>query len=171
MDTQTQNNLGDTVTSVADKLRARLDAAWGKVVQEKALDFFKRAVSPATTIGELMKILAYDKVDLNKLSGVSIGEIVRATSGNGNKAATPTPHEPRIRTSGEDIEREESEILTMLKDNPGIGRDDIGRKVRGRLTNKSMAHVSYLLRRLVEQGRVSKSGERRGTVYEVKATQ
>jgi DNA-binding transcriptional ArsR family regulator len=147
--------------------QTKLDEVWNRVNKEKALDFFKRAVSPTTTVSELMAILSYDKVQgiKEQLADVTLGDVVRGAP----PAPQAAPSQPRAaRTSTQSIEQEKAAILAVVKANPGINRGELARQARSQLANKSLAHVSYLLRKLSEEGHITQKGERRGATYEAR---
>lgn len=158
-------------TAVVDggDMKTKLDTVWDRLSKEKAVDFLKRAVGPRTTVRELASILSYDKVAEMKdqLAEVQIGEVIQNHIKHAPVTESPRAERThaRFRTTRMDLEREEIEVLAIVRDNPGINRSAIAKKVRGKLTNKSLSHVSYLLRRLGRLGKVVKSGDRKSTTY------
>lgn len=173
MNTQNQSPKQDASTQ-ANPMQEKLDQAWQNIERTSALEFLKNSVTPETSLAELAQILSYDKVMKVKdqLSGVAIGEIVampQVTVRERPVSYAPMARKatPRGRTRRVDIEREEVELLATIRENPGANRGTLAKKVRTKLGgNKSLAHVSYLLRRLNEHGRVKKSGDRRDATYQ-----
>lgn len=172
----------NTQTSVensggVEAFRSKLDTTWSDINKANAVDFLKRSIGPRTTVSELLAVLSYDKVQAIKdqLSDVTLSEVVQqARTTTAPRAAAPkvqatapvTRKAIRIRSSKASIEQEMGAVLQVLRANPGINRGALAKKVKAQLGNKSLAHVSYLLRKLGEAGQVRQSGERKGATYE-----
>jgi IS1 family transposase len=156
-------------TKSGNQIQEKLDNVWQEVTRNVATDFLKRAITPETTLSELKSILSYDKVSaVVSDNEVVIGELMKASkvSVSGETATVPT-YQRRIRSLKNDIAREELEILAVVKENPGINRGALAKRVKSKLgSNKSLAHLSYLLHRLGNSGKLRKVGARRNATYQ-----
>lgn len=154
-------------------LRSKLDDTWSEISKEKVVDFLKRTVGPRTSISELLSVLSYDKVQSIKdqLGDIPLGEVMQSFTKPSTRQTQAQPvtrrrAPTRMRSSSDAIGQEMAAVLKVLKDNPGISRGDLAKRLRGQLGNKSLAHVSYLLRKLTEAGQIRQHGERKGATYE-----
>ena len=161
------------VSKDTKNMKQTLDSMWQEVSKERAVDFLKRAVGPKTTVTELASILSYEKVAAAKeqLDNIAIGDILAAPSIKVQERPQRSGAiQRRARSLKNDIDREEKEILAVVKENPGINRGLLAKRVKNRLgNNKTLAHLSYLLHRLTNDGRLKKIGSRRDATYETAA--